>query len=203
MRNDYKMLAKDFNKLLSKFPNGMQFVGKIPRGHFYLVDYKINHQMFSSGSGNITICNNTNNSLSIVAFDEFVTSNRKNPSGCDYLISRNDSSDFVILCELKDIRLDYLDKANCSAKNQLINSFDLLSSMDIIHNYSFVFGVMGVKLKNSNDNIQHSYKTFTQHSYSVPLKVKKMLKEHGFTDVFTDFRVRNNIPFVFALYHKI
>ena len=30
-----------------------------------------------------------------------------------------------------------------------------------------------------------------------------MLKEHGFTDVFTDFRVRNNIPFVFALYHKI
>ena len=194
------MLAEDFNKLLSKFPNGMQFVGKIPRGRFYLVDYKINHQMFSSGSGNITICNNTNNSLSIVAFDEFVTSNRKNPSGCDYLISKNDCSDFVVLCELKDIRLDYLEKTNCTAKNQLINSFDLLSSMDIIHNYSFVFGVMGVKLTKSNDNIKSSYKKFVQSSYVVPLKVKKMLKERGFTDVFTDFRVRNDTPFVFALY---
>ena len=194
------MLAEDFNKLLSKFPNGMQFVGKIPRGRFYLVDYKINHQMFSRGSGNITICNNTNNSLSIVAFDEFVTSNRKNPSGCDYLISRNDCSDFVVLCELKDIRLDYLEKTNCTAKNQLINSFDLLSSMDIIHNYSFVFGVMGVKLTKSNDNIKSSYKKFVQSSYMVPLKVKKMLKERGFTDVFTDFRVRNDTPFVFALY---
>ena len=194
------MLAEDFNKLLSKFPSGMQFVGKIPRGRFYLVDYKINHQMFSSGSGNITICNNTNNLLSIVAFDEFVTSNRKNPSGCDYLISRNDCSDFVVLCELKDIRLDYLEKTNCTAKNQLINSFDLLSSMDIIHNYSFVFGVIGVKLTKSNDNIKSSYKKFVQSSYMVPLKVKKMLKERGFTDVFTDFRVRNDTPFVFALY---
>lgn len=199
MRNESKMLSADFNKLLLKFPNGEKFIGTIPNGRFYLVDYKINPKMLSTSSGNIIIRNNTGTLLSIVAFDEFVTSNKKNPSGCDYLISKSDSSDFFVLCELKDIRIDYLQKTNDAAMNQLINSFDMLSSFGIVGNYNYIFGIMGVKLKNSNNSIKRSYKSFMQYSYRVPQKVKTLLKNHGFTDVFTNFRVSNDIPFVFSL----
>lgn len=194
------MLSEDFKILLSKFPDGEKFIEAIPNGHFYLVDYKTNPKMISGSSGNIKIWNNTNTLLSIVAFDEFVTSNKKNPSGCDYLISKNDCSDFIVLCELKDIRIDYIDKTNNAAMKQLINSFDLLSSIGIIGNYSHIFGIMGIKLKNSNDNIRRSYKAFTQFSrYIVPQKTKTLLKDYGFTDVFTNFRVMNEDPFVSSL----
>ena len=194
------MLSEDFEILLSKFPNGDKFIEAIPNGHFYLVDYKINPKMISGSSGNIKIWNNTNTLLSIIAFDEFVTSNKKSPSGCDYLISKNDCSDFIVLCELKDIRIDYIDKTNNAAMKQLINSFELLSSIDIIGNYRYIFGIMGVKLKNSNDNIRRSYKAFTQFSrYVVPPKTKTLLKDYGFTDVFTNFRVMNEDPFVSSL----
>ncbi len=192
------MQDNDYQNLVASFPKGIDYVFDLPLGTSYLIDFEFG-EVYNSKSGLIKVINRTDGKLQIIAFDRFVTSNRKNPSGCDYLISKFKSSNFIVLCELKDIRLDYLKNSTEYASTQLINSLKLLRNYGLNAQYPYIYASIGIKLSNANESIKASYKSFVRHPYAIPRKIRKSLIDFGFTDVFTNFKVTDDPPYVFAI----
>lgn len=187
------MLDQDLENLLNKFPNGKQHIITLPQGRIYLNDAKDNPDKFiDRNDGTLCLTNSSCNPIELIVLDRFVATTHSSIEACDFCISKKDSSDFIVLCELKDIREIYLQKSLSKATSQLIATYSFLK-VDHQIQCRFIYASLGIKLKNSNPAIKRQFLKFNINTYH---KNKAVLKASGFDAVFDSFVITDEEPFV-------